>query len=226
MTCPFCVGHHVNIYSNMLRSLIKLNVNHFFQQLWFFSQNYFDNQNFLINILKKIKLGNQKNLVIKQNDKTILITTLNDWKKFIITWKFLNHCSKKLVNAKNLYLSNIQWLDFHHWSNNEKINLIIAQKLQSPFFSCQIVCSKNFNHQIVLLKNIGHKIEQSKTLITTLGNLAITNFQPFNWQWPYFDMMLGTWASKQTHHIFTNVLMLWQPHDNHVGHISFFIVKI
>jgi len=65
MTCIFCVGRHVNIYSNVLKSLIKSNVNHFFQQWWFFSQNCFDNQNFIINIFKKIKLGNQNNLIIK-----------------------------------------------------------------------------------------------------------------------------------------------------------------
>jgi hypothetical protein len=39
-----------------------------------------------------------------------------------------------------------------------KKKLITTQKIQSPFFGCQIGCSKKFDHQIVLLKNIGHQI--------------------------------------------------------------------
>jgi hypothetical protein len=63
--------------------------------------------------------------------------------------------------------------------------LITAQKIQSPFFGCQIGCSKNFDHQIVLLKNIGHKIGQSKNFnhhIGQLENLTTANFQSFDQQ--------------------------------------------
>jgi hypothetical protein len=94
MTWPFCVGHHVNIYSNMLRSLVKSNVNHFFRQLWFFSHIFFDNQNFLIEATKKNCLSNK---MTRQFQLPHRMIEKNSSSHEI----FLNHCSKHVVIAKN-----------------------------------------------------------------------------------------------------------------------------
>jgi hypothetical protein len=124
---PFCIHHHINMCLDVSISYVRSNINLFFQQ-----------QSFLSNQLQQLKKINCQVLTATLSKQKISIIKSNDWKILVTTQKNLIHCPKKFDCSQKKLLSNLRWLDLHHWTNDKKIAItnqhffMVAQKIWSP----------------------------------------------------------------------------------------------